>query len=249
MALEERLQAFMEAARAVLGGDVLGAEEMESVRARAGVREDEIWLNPELADVQLRVVRAHGRVGVASAAAGSLREVLGDVGLPGGLAVFRIALQSSAPQEHLRAVWVSVEGKCHAVSMGALDALAGVLDERPASSRVGNEALQAWYERAKGMVRTQALELAEEARRKLVTLQSRRAREVQSVYDVRLKEMAEAGEAGEAVSVQELIQEQRRAQEHVSDHFDPDRLRIRIEPLLAVWVFPQPRKRRSKGAE
>ncbi len=247
MAIEERVKEFIQAAAAVVEL-AAGAEESERLQMKPGMKGDDVWLNPELSDLHARVVRVHGRVGAASAELEAARAVLGEVTLPGGLAVFRISLQSSAPQEHLRAVWVSSEGRSNSVSLESLDRLAGILLERTAASRLSDEVLDVWLGQVHAVIRLQALELAEDARRKLVTLQSRRAREVQSVFDVRLREQADAGEGHDGMTVQDLLQELRRAQEHVTDHFDPDRLVIRIEPLLLVWIWPQPKKRRKKEA-
>lgn len=225
-----------------------GREPCERFLLKGGIKADEVWLSPELSDLQSKLLKAFGRVGAASAPESAVRALLGEVVLPGGLAAFRISLQSSAPQEHLRAVWMSAEGRCNAVSLEALDPLSDLLVERPASSRMADGVMEVWLGRVNSVIREQALELAQEARRRLVTLQSRRAREVQSVFDVRLREQAEAGEGSDGVSVQDLIQELRRAQEHVSDHFDPDRLLIHIEPLLVLWIWPQRKARKTKGA-
>lgn len=246
MAIEERVRAFVQQAAKALApeataepeGAAEGNEVWDRLLTKGGMKADEVWLSPELSDLQSKLVKAFGRAGAASAPIEAARELLGDVSLPGGLAVFRISLQSSAPQEHLRAVWMSAEGRCNAVSLDVLDPLSDVLQERPSASRMSDEVIELWLGRVTSVIREQALELAEEARRRLVTLQSRRAREVQSVFDVRLREQAEAGEGTDGVSVQDLLQELRRAQEHVSDHFDPDRLLVRVEPLLVVWIWP-----------
>ncbi len=244
MEVKEVVENFLEGARVALGeageGPGVGFEV-----GRARWSPDAAWMSPELAQVYAALVRKFGRVAGASLERGPITGV-GELELPGGLGVFRVVVLSSVPEEHIRTFWLPATGRGgRSLSNSVLSEVAVRLQGRPVSSRLSSEVLGQWYVEMLALAEGEARAVAADARRRMVTTQSRRVREVESVFASRLSELAESGRNGDENSLKEVVAERRRAVQQVTDHYDPERVRVRLEPLLVLWLWGRGRRRKG----
>ncbi len=192
---------------------------------------------------------AAGRVYNTAAPVARLEELLPGLEPPVLLARFDAVLYSASPRTLRFGLAVSLGGgETRELSAAACGHLAAVL--MPSAVRVEEADLTDALLRLRAAADDRVAEAAEEAKAALLSLQSRKRREVETVFQERLMAADEApGENGDADLATRLAREQRAAIEHVEAYYDPNNLLVRLSARLVVLVHPRIRRSRDRRAD
>ncbi len=137
-------------------------------------------------------------------------------------------------------------GPVRPVSAGACATLAAAVQD--SGDRVEESILKAAWERLQNGAELQAVAGTQDARARLMSLQSRRRRDIEVVFRTRQMSLDDlAGEGNEAGSAALLERQRSATLEHAEAYYDPNRLTVAIRVTTALIVHPRALRRRSKG--
>ena len=160
---------------------------------------------------------------------------------------FEATWHSAVPSAHRFGVAVPlVGGDVHPITAADCAALATVV--RESNERVEATVVEAAWERILVSAEREVAEGTEEVKAKLMSLQSRRRRDIEAVFRVRQMSLDDySSESDEAASAALLERERRAALDHADAYYDPNRLDVELRVMLALVVHPRVLRRRRRS--
>jgi hypothetical protein len=198
---------------------------------------------PELARIHYQLVEKEGFAHIIALS----RSVFDDLfpGLAGPVLVvrYRITLDCSQPADARMGVALSVpDGTSRILEQKMLAIMAREMLE--ARGRLPEDQVRLALQRARKAIEPMLSVFVEDHKAHLLTLQSRKRRELDKVFSARMADAEGDGEGSNTDTAREIQREQDAALEHVEDYYDPNSLQVRVEEVLVTLVH-----RRLRGAK
>jgi hypothetical protein len=192
------------------------------------------------------VRRGVGRVYLVSVPFAEAEQIVGD--RASYLIVrFEATWHSAVPSSHRFGLAVPlVGGDVRPLTSADCAALAEVV--RESNDRVESAIVESSWERLLIGAEREVAVGTEEVKAKLMSLQSRRRREIEAVFRARQMSLEDySGEGDEAASAALLERERRAALDHADAYYDPNRLTVELRVTLALVVHPRALRRRRRS--
>ncbi len=247
----DQLALLAQSAVSVLGGTVEPFGEGISVR----LEERELALNLSPTDDPVTMAPLHqlashvrhvaGRVHLVSMHAKVMLRELGTVA-PSLVVRFQATYQSAAPVTQRFGLLVSLES--HEIKTLAAPVLGTLAPElRPGRERQPQDLVEKAWSAALSAAQVHVQAGAEECRSTLLSLQSRRRREIEEVFRTRLMNLDElSGEGDDGDSAARLERERQAALDHALAWYDPNRLRVELRTPLILLIHAGSSRRKER---
>ncbi len=246
----DQLTLLAQSAVTVLGGTVEAVGEGLGVRLQD--RELSLYLSPTddpvtmapLHQLAARVRQVAGRIHLVSMRAKAMQRELGTVATS-LLIRFQATYQSAAPVTQRFGLLVGLDSmQVTPLSADVFGALAPEL--RPGRERQPQDLVERAWTAGQEAAQTYVQAGAEECRSTLLSLQSRRRREIEEVFRTRLMNLDEmSGEGDDGDSAARLERERQAALDHAIAWYDPNRLRIELRTPLILLLHAGSSRRKE----
>ncbi len=162
---------------------------------------------------------------------------------------FEATWHSAVPLSHRFGLAVPLDGG-HLRPMSATDCAQLAVAVRESNDRVEASVIDLAWERILSGAAKEVASGTAEAKAKLMSLQSRRRRDIEAVF--RARQMSQddiSGEGDEGASAALHERERSATLDHAEAYYDPNRLGVEMRVTLAMVIHPRALRRRRRSVE